>query len=42
MHEPGKIAKPHPSITFFPARLHDGVINVPPWSEVKRQLGGAQ
>ena len=41
MHAPGKVAQPQPSITFFPARLQDGVVNVPPWREVKRQLGGA-
>jgi CRISPR-associated protein Cas5d len=42
MHEPGKLAKPQPRITFFPARLQDGVVNVPAWSEVKKQLGGNQ
>lgn len=42
MHEPGKVAKPQPRITFFPARLHDGVMDVPSWSHVKQQLGGAQ
>ncbi|MCU0783266.1 MAG: type I-C CRISPR-associated protein Cas5c [Verrucomicrobia bacterium] len=38
---PGKIEKPQPRITFFPARLKDGVMNVPDWSEMKNQLGGA-
>jgi CRISPR-associated protein Cas5d len=42
VHEPGRIAKPQPRITFFPARLHDGVMDVPPWNSVKLQLGGAQ
>lgn len=38
MHAPGKVAKPQPRITFFPARLQDGVMNVPSWREVKQQL----
>jgi CRISPR-associated protein Cas5d len=42
MHEPGKVVKPRPRITFFPARLHGGVMKIPPWSEVKQQLGGGQ
>jgi CRISPR-associated protein Cas5d len=42
MHEPGKIAKPEPRITFFAAQLHHGVMNVPAWSEVKQQLGGVE
>ncbi len=29
-----------PQITFFRARLENGVMTVPPWSEVKKQLGG--
>ena len=37
----GKIEKARPRITFFPARLQDGVVNVPEWSEIKKQLGGA-
>jgi CRISPR-associated protein Cas5d len=36
---PGKVEKPNPPITFFPARLKDGVMNVPDWSEMKKQLG---
>ncbi len=40
MHEPGKVAKPQPRVTFFPAALTEGVLHVPPWSEVKKQLGG--
>ena len=39
MHEPGKVAKPKARISFFPARLSGGVMNVPDWSEIKRQLG---
>lgn len=38
---PGKIEKPEPRITFFSARLQNGVVNIPDWSEMKRQLGGA-
>ncbi len=38
---PGKVEKPPPRITFFPARLKDGIIAVPDWSEMKKQLGGA-
>jgi CRISPR-associated protein Cas5d len=38
---PGKVEKPNPRITFFPARLKDGVMDVPDWSEMKKQLGGA-
>lgn len=30
-----------PQITFFRARLENGVVTVPPWQEVKKQLGGA-
>lgn len=37
---PGKVAKPDPRITFFPARLTAGVVNVPDWAEMKKQLGG--
>ena len=35
----GKVEKPAPRITFFPARLKDGVVNVPEWTEMKKQLG---
>lgn len=38
---PGKVEKPAPRITFFKAELKDGVVNVPDWSEIKKQLGGA-
>jgi CRISPR-associated protein Cas5d len=38
---PGKVEKPAPRITFFPAKLKDGVVNVPDWNEMKKQLGGA-
>jgi CRISPR-associated protein Cas5d len=37
----GKVERPAPRITFFPARLKDGVVNVPDWNEMKQQLGGA-
>ncbi len=37
---PGKVEKPRPRVTFFPASLRDGIVNVPDWSEVKTQLGG--
>ena len=36
-----KVKKPRPRITFFPARLEEGVLIVPAWTEVKKQLGGA-
>jgi CRISPR-associated protein Cas5d len=39
---PGKVEKPNPRITFFPARLSAGVLEVPPWEEVRKQHGGAQ
>ena len=42
MHAPGKVAKPQPRVTFFPAMLENGILHVPPWSEVKEQLGGGQ
>jgi CRISPR-associated protein Cas5d len=38
---PGKVEKPRPRITFFKAQLKDGVVNVPDWAEMKKQLGGA-
>ena len=34
-------AKAHPRITFFRARLENGIVSIPPWSEVKKQFGGA-
>jgi len=37
---PGKVEKPNPRITFFPARIKDGVMFVPDWSVMKKQLGG--
>ena len=36
---PGKIEKPLPRVTFFKAALLDGIVTVPEWSEVRRQLG---
>ncbi|MGO8674329.1 MAG: type I-C CRISPR-associated protein Cas5c [Limisphaerales bacterium] len=38
---PGKIDRPDPRISFFPARLINGVVKVPDWAEIKKQLGGA-
>jgi CRISPR-associated protein Cas5d len=38
---PGKVEKPDPRITFFKAQLKDGIVNVPEWSDIKKQLGGA-
>ena len=38
---PGKVERSDPRITFFPARLKDGLVNVPDWNEMKKQLGGA-
>jgi CRISPR-associated protein Cas5d len=38
--KPGKIEKPRPRITFFPARLQDGIVLIPEWREVKKKLGG--
>lgn len=39
--QPGKIEKPQPRITFFKAQIRNGVVNVPSWAEMKKQLGGA-
>ena len=39
---PGKTEKPQPRITFFKAQLKSGVVNVPDWAEMKKQLGGAK
>lgn len=39
--QPGKVEKPQPRITFFKAQLKSGVVNVPDWAEMKKQLGGA-
>lgn len=36
----GKI-EARPKITFFRAALKNGIVEVPPWSEVRQQLGGA-
>lgn len=35
-----KFREPRPRITFFPARLEKGVMTVPAWADVKKQLGG--
>lgn len=37
----GGKAKAHPRITFFRARLDNGIVNIPPWREVNEQFGGA-
>ncbi len=39
---PGKVEKPEPHMTFFPARLKDGIVNIPDWAEMKKQLRGIQ
>ena len=39
--QPGKVEKPQPRISFFPAKLREGVMEVPAWSEIKKQFGGA-
>lgn len=38
---PGRKAEAEPKITFFHARLANGIVEVPAWCEVKKQLGGA-
>ncbi len=38
---PGKTEQPQPRITFFKAQLKDGVVKVPTWPEMRKQLGGA-
>jgi CRISPR-associated protein Cas5d len=40
LHPDGK-AKADPRITFFPARLAGGILEIPQWQDVKKQLGGA-
>ena len=40
LHSGGK-AVARPRITFFRAKLENGIVAVPPWSEMKKQLGGA-
>jgi CRISPR-associated protein Cas5d len=35
----GKIEKSRPRITFFPARLQNGIVQVPEWKEIRRELG---
>jgi CRISPR-associated protein Cas5d len=37
---PGGKAKADPHITFFPARLEGGILEIPDWQDVKKQLGG--
>jgi CRISPR-associated protein Cas5d len=38
----GQKAEARPQATFFPARLENGVLKVPKWGDVRKQLGGAQ
>lgn len=38
---PGKTEKTNPRITFFRAALKNGVVTIPSWSEVRRQLTAA-
>lgn len=37
----GQKSEARPQITFFHARLENGIVTVPAWHEVKEQLGGA-
>ncbi|HSI85905.1 MAG TPA: type I-C CRISPR-associated protein Cas5c [Candidatus Methylacidiphilales bacterium] len=39
--KPGKIEKTQPSISFFPARLKNGIVDVPSWSEIRKTMRGA-
>lgn len=39
---PGKMEKPDPRVTFFNARLVQGVLSIPSWNEVKAQLEVAE
>lgn len=36
--KPGKVKKPEPLITFFSARLKDGIIDIPEWRDVKARF----
>jgi hypothetical protein len=36
------VEKPDPRMTFFKAELKDGIVSVPDWAEMKKQLGGAR
>jgi CRISPR-associated protein Cas5d len=36
----GQKREARPQVTFFRARLESGIVTVPAWSEVKKQLGG--
>lgn len=38
----GQKSQARPQVTFFRARLERGLLNVPSWSEVRQQFGGAQ
>ena len=39
MHPAGKVENTEAKITFFPAALKDGIVAVPEWGLVKKQLG---
>lgn len=36
---PGRVEKPRPRITFFPARLQNGIVQIPEWKEIRKELG---
>ena len=38
---PGKVEKVAPQVSFFPARLAAGVVNVPTWAAIRARTGGA-
>ncbi len=37
---PGAVEKSRPRITFFRAELKNGIVAVPDWADIKKQLGG--
>jgi CRISPR-associated protein Cas5d len=38
---PGKAKANKALVTFFPARLRNGIVEIPPWSEIKKTVEGA-
>lgn len=38
MHEPGRV-QAKSKVTFFPARLEKGVMSIPTWADIQKQLG---
>ena len=40
MYEPGRV-KAQPKVSVFPARLKNGLVIIPTWADVKKQLGVA-